>query len=92
MECTAGADHPALPKDAPARPAAVCEGHMLHIHFLQQWYALSDPGMEEALHETPGMRRLARLGGLDNIRQRGSGWLIEKKTATVSGGCLSFHH
>jgi IS5 family transposase len=22
---------------------------MLRIHFLQQWYALSDPGVEEAL-------------------------------------------
>lgn len=24
---------------------------MLRIHFLQQWYALSDPAMEEALYE-----------------------------------------
>ncbi|KOR44912.1 transposase, partial [Xanthomonas oryzae] len=24
---------------------------MLRIHLLQQWYALSDPAMEEALHE-----------------------------------------
>ena len=40
---------------------------MLRIHFLQQWYALSDPGMEEALYEMPVMRRFARLGGLENI-------------------------
>jgi IS5 family transposase len=40
---------------------------MLHIHFLQQWYALSDPAMEEALFDTPVMRRFARLSGLDNI-------------------------
>ena len=40
---------------------------MLRIHFLQQWYALSDPGMEEALYEMPVMRRFARLGGLDTI-------------------------
>ena len=40
---------------------------MLRIHFLQQWYALSDPGMEEALYEMPVMRRFSRLGGLDNI-------------------------
>lgn len=32
---------------------------MLRIHFLQQWYALSDPVMEEALYDTPVMRRLA---------------------------------
>ncbi len=40
---------------------------MLRIHFLQQWYALSDPAMEEALYDTPVMRRFARLGGLDYI-------------------------
>ena len=40
---------------------------MLRIHFLQQWYSLSDPGMEETLYEMPVMRRFARLGGLDTI-------------------------
>ena len=40
---------------------------MLRVHFLQQWYALSDPGIEEALYEMPVMRRFSRLGGLDNI-------------------------
>lgn len=27
---------------------------MLRIHFMQQWYALSDPGMEDALYEIEG--------------------------------------
>src|SRR5690606_21513556 len=40
---------------------------MLRVHFLQQWYALSDPGMEEALYEIPTLRRFAHLGGLDTI-------------------------
>ncbi|MCC5051634.1 IS5 family transposase (plasmid) [Xanthomonas campestris pv. campestris] len=40
---------------------------MLRIHLLQQWYALSDPAMEEALHEIPTLRRFAQLGGLDNF-------------------------
>ncbi|MEQ7825429.1 IS5 family transposase [Xanthomonas hortorum pv. hederae] len=40
---------------------------MLRIHLLQQWYALSDPAMEEALHEIPILRRFAQLGGLDNV-------------------------
>lgn len=40
---------------------------MLRIHLLQQWYALSDPGMEEALHEIASMRLFARLNGLDAI-------------------------
>ncbi len=40
---------------------------MLRIHFLQQWYALSDPSMEEALYEIPTVRRFAQLGGRDSI-------------------------
>ncbi len=40
---------------------------MLRIHLLQQWYALSDPGMEEALHEIASIRLFARLSGLDAI-------------------------
>jgi IS5 family transposase len=34
---------------------------MLRIYFLQQWYALSDPAMEDALYEIESMRRFARL-------------------------------
>lgn len=34
---------------------------MLRIHLMQQWYALSDPAMEEALYEISSMRRFARL-------------------------------
>jgi len=34
---------------------------MLRIHLMQQWYALSDPAMEESLYEIASMRRFARL-------------------------------
>jgi IS5 family transposase len=37
---------------------------MLRIHLMQQWYSLSEPGMEEALSEVPTMRRFA---GIDMI-------------------------
>ncbi|KOQ67377.1 IS5 family transposase [Stenotrophomonas maltophilia] len=37
---------------------------MLRVHFLQQWYALSDPSMEEALYDTAVMRRFAGINGL----------------------------
>ncbi|AUJ14574.1 IS5 family transposase [Xanthomonas oryzae pv. oryzae] len=40
---------------------------MLRIHFLQQWYALSDPSAEEALYDTVSMRRFAKIGGLDEV-------------------------
>ena len=34
---------------------------MLRIHFLQQWFNLSDPAMEEALYNTPMFREFAGL-------------------------------
>jgi IS5 family transposase len=40
---------------------------MLRIHLLQQWYALSDPAMEDTLIEVPSMRRFA---GIDMISDR----------------------
>lgn len=34
---------------------------MLRIHFMQQWFGLSDPAMEEALHDVPMYREFAEL-------------------------------
>lgn len=34
---------------------------MLRIHFLQQWYSLSDPAAEDALYEITSMRQFAKL-------------------------------
>ena len=46
---------------------------MLRIHFMQQWFALSDPAMEEALHDIPAMRAFARLdAGCDCIPDESS--------------------
>jgi IS5 family transposase len=39
---------------------------MLRIHFMQQWFTLSDPAMEEALHDTPLLREFAGLGGWED--------------------------
>ena len=38
---------------------------MLRIHFMQQWFTLNDPAMEEALHDVPLFRDFAGLGGWD---------------------------
>ena len=38
---------------------------MLRIHFMQQWFTLSDPAMEEALHDVPLFREFAGLDGWD---------------------------
>lgn len=34
---------------------------MLRIHFMQQWFTLSDPAMEEALHDVTLFREFAEL-------------------------------
>ena len=46
---------------------------MLRIHFLQQWYAYSDPGMEEALYEIPLLRQFV---GID----LGRDWVPDETT------------
>ncbi len=41
---------------------------MLRIHFLQQWFGLSDPAMEEALYDVPLYRQFAGLDiGVDRL-------------------------
>lgn len=40
---------------------------LLRIHYLQQWFGLSDPAMEEALHDVPLYREFA---GLDDVGAR----------------------
>jgi IS5 family transposase len=38
---------------------------MLRIHFMQQWFTLSDPAMEESLHDVPLFREFAQLDNWD---------------------------
>jgi IS5 family transposase len=51
---------PLYPKGERGRPPVPLE-RMLRIHFLQQWYALSDPGVEEALYDSEAMRRFVGI-------------------------------
>ena len=53
---------PYLPEGKRGRPPFSPE-IMLRIHFMQQWFALSDPAMEEALHDMPVFREFAGLEG-----------------------------
>jgi IS5 family transposase len=57
---------PYAPEGRRGRPPFPIET-MLRVHFLQQWFGLSDPAMEEALHEMPMYREFA---GLDNWTTR----------------------
>ena len=40
---------------------------MLRIHFMQQWFSLSDPAMEEAFFDTPLYREFAQLQELSRL-------------------------
>jgi IS5 family transposase len=40
---------------------------MLRVHFMQQWFTLSDPGMEEAFFDTPLYRDFAQLEEFGNL-------------------------
>jgi IS5 family transposase len=51
---------PYYPKAKTGRPPFGIET-MLRIHYLQQWFALSDPAMEEALHDMPVFREFAKI-------------------------------
>jgi IS5 family transposase len=53
---------PFMPEGKRGRPPFPVES-LLRIHFMQQWFTLSDPAMEEALHDMPLFRDFAGLGG-----------------------------
>jgi len=51
---------PRYPKAGNGRPPLPL-AMMLRVYCLQQWYGLSDPGMEEALYDMESMRRFAGI-------------------------------
>ena len=51
---------PYYPEGKNGRPPFALEA-MLHVHFMQQWFILSDPAMEEAFFDTPLYREFAKL-------------------------------
>ena len=51
---------PYAPEGKRGRPPFAVQT-MLRIHFMQQWFTLSDPAMEEALHDVPLFREFAGL-------------------------------
>ncbi|MDP3325916.1 IS5 family transposase [Hydrogenophaga sp.] len=59
--------HAPAPGAKGGRPPFAVET-MLRIHFLQQWFNLSDPSMEEALYDTPMFREFVGLDqGEENL-------------------------
>src|SRR5213075_1337571 len=55
-----GVVEPHYPKPGNGRPPVGVE-RMLRIYFLQQWFNLSDPAVEEALYDSLAMRRFVGI-------------------------------
>jgi hypothetical protein len=55
-----GLIEPVYPKPGNGRPPVGVE-RMLRIYFLQQWFNLSDPAVEEALYDSLAMRRFVEI-------------------------------
>ena len=55
-----GLIQPHAPAGKTGRPPFSVEA-LLRIHFMQQWFTLSDHAMQEALHDTPLYCEFARL-------------------------------
>jgi IS5 family transposase len=55
-----GLIEPFYPQAGNGRPPVGVE-RMLRMYFLQQWFNLSDPAVEEALYESPGMREFVGI-------------------------------
>jgi IS5 family transposase len=59
---------PVYPKPGNGRPPVGVE-RMLRIYFLQQWFNLSNPAVEDALYDSRAMRRIV---GIDLGRRLGT--------------------
>jgi len=55
-----GLIEPFYPKPGQGRPPIGVE-RMLRLYFLQQWFNLSDPGVEDALNDSPVMRQFVGI-------------------------------
>ena len=72
------------PEGKKGRPPCAVET-MLRMHFMQQWFNLSDPSMEESLHDIPLFREFA---GLDSWAER----LPDETTILRFRHLLDKHH
>jgi len=76
---------PYYPKAKTGHPPFPIES-MLRIHYLQQWFALSDPAMEEALQDMPIFREFAELGeGLERLPDEST--ILRPRTRRRSSRC-----
>ena len=82
---------PVYAKAGNGRPPVGAE-RMLRIYFLQQWFNLSDPGVEEALYDSAGMRQFVGIDlGRNRCRTkpRCASSAICWRSTSWGSGCLS---
>jgi IS5 family transposase len=75
---------PHAPEDKKGRPPIPVQT-MLRIHFMQQWFTLSNPAMEEALHHIALFREFAGLGWDSDRSAHAHQWTAGRQQA--SGPC-----
>jgi transposase, IS5 family len=73
---------PYYPEGKTGRPPFALQT-MLRIHFMQQWFTLSDPGMEEAFFDTPLYREFAKLEEFGRLPDESSSTLLQIKSTTA---------
>jgi IS5 family transposase len=61
---------------------------MLRIYFLQNWFSLSDPAMEEALYESLSMREFVGIDLGKRLFEEGVGRHLQTKGLSVSTGII----
>src|SRR5258708_23278608 len=80
---------PVYPKPGNGRPPVGVD-RMLRIYFLQHWFNLSDPAVEEALYDSSAMRAFVgiehgslRLVRVDVTAHPGAGWTLQQLRGVV---------
>jgi len=74
---------PVYPKAGPGRPPVGME-RMLRIYFLQQWFNLSDPAVEEALYDSASLRSFVDNPQLTRVASRR--WFLPSQNRTSIHG------
>jgi IS5 family transposase len=86
-----GLIEPHYPKGKTGRPPFPIET-MLQIHFMQQWFGLSDPAMEEALYDVPLYRDFAGLGeGMTRLPDEQHDSPVPPPARNAWPGCADAH-
>ena len=60
----------------------------LRVYFLQQWYSLSDEGLEDAIYDSQSMREFVGVGADSNLSQRADRILSQGRKPTLTSSAV----